>query len=49
MKLVIFATPSGVGATTNTYLQAGDEVEVDVEGLGVLRNPVHAAEQTKDQ
>jgi 2-keto-4-pentenoate hydratase/2-oxohepta-3-ene-1,7-dioic acid hydratase in catechol pathway len=40
--VIATGTPSGVGATTNTYLQAGDVVEVEVEGLGVLRNPVCA-------
>jgi len=32
-------TPSGVGP-----LAANDVVEVSVEGIGVLRNPVHAAQ-----
>ncbi len=36
---VIFTgTPAGVGA-----LQDGDQVEVDIEGLGVLKNPVKSA------
>jgi 2-keto-4-pentenoate hydratase/2-oxohepta-3-ene-1,7-dioic acid hydratase in catechol pathway len=38
--VIATGTPSGVGATTGTYLRAGDVVEVEVEGLGVLRNPV---------
>jgi len=33
--LVFTGTPSGVGA-----LQDGNEVVVEIEGLGVLRNPV---------
>jgi 2-keto-4-pentenoate hydratase/2-oxohepta-3-ene-1,7-dioic acid hydratase in catechol pathway len=33
--VVITGTPSGVGP-----LAAGDVVEVEVEGVGVLRNPV---------
>ena len=33
--LILTGTPSGVGP-----LQAGDEVEVEVEGIGVLRNAV---------
>ena len=33
--LVSTGTPSGVGA-----LRHGDEVEVEIEGIGVLRNPV---------
>ena len=36
--LIATGTPSGVGP-----LVAGDTVEVRVEGVGVLRNPVHAA------
>lgn len=40
--VIATGTPSGVGATTNTFLRAGDVVEVEVEGLGVLRNPVAA-------
>jgi 2-keto-4-pentenoate hydratase/2-oxohepta-3-ene-1,7-dioic acid hydratase in catechol pathway len=36
--LIATGTPSGVGP-----LVAGDTVEVRVEGIGVLRNPVHAA------
>jgi 2-keto-4-pentenoate hydratase/2-oxohepta-3-ene-1,7-dioic acid hydratase in catechol pathway len=33
-------TPGGVGATTATYLKAGDEVVAEIEGLGRLTNPV---------
>jgi 2-keto-4-pentenoate hydratase/2-oxohepta-3-ene-1,7-dioic acid hydratase in catechol pathway len=36
--LIATGTPSGVGP-----LAAGDTVEVRVEGVGVLRNPVHSA------
>jgi 2-keto-4-pentenoate hydratase/2-oxohepta-3-ene-1,7-dioic acid hydratase in catechol pathway len=35
--LIFTGTPSGVGP-----LKAGDEVVVEIEGLGVLRNPVRA-------
>jgi 2-keto-4-pentenoate hydratase/2-oxohepta-3-ene-1,7-dioic acid hydratase in catechol pathway len=38
--VIATGTPSGVGATTQTYLKAGDVVEVEVSGLGVLRNQV---------
>ncbi len=38
--VIATGTPSGVGATTGTYLQPGDVVEVEVTGLGILRNPV---------
>jgi 2-keto-4-pentenoate hydratase/2-oxohepta-3-ene-1,7-dioic acid hydratase in catechol pathway len=37
--LIATGTPAGVGPLT-----AGDTVEVSVAGVGVLRNPVHAAE-----
>ncbi|MGI8916620.1 MAG: fumarylacetoacetate hydrolase family protein [Chloroflexota bacterium] len=40
--IIATGTPSGVGATTNSYLQVGDEVEVEVAGLGILRNLVCA-------
>jgi 2-keto-4-pentenoate hydratase/2-oxohepta-3-ene-1,7-dioic acid hydratase in catechol pathway len=42
--LVLTGTPAGVGAfrTPPTYLAPGDVVEVEVEGIGVLRNPVAA-------
>jgi 2-keto-4-pentenoate hydratase/2-oxohepta-3-ene-1,7-dioic acid hydratase in catechol pathway len=42
---VIFTgTPSGVGVARKppVYLQPGDEVEVEIERIGVLRNPVVA-------
>jgi len=32
-------TPSGVGP-----MKDGDIVEIEVEGIGVLRNPVHSDE-----
>jgi 2-keto-4-pentenoate hydratase/2-oxohepta-3-ene-1,7-dioic acid hydratase in catechol pathway len=40
--LIFTGTPSGVGFTRQppVYLKAGDLVEVEIEGLGVLRNPV---------
>jgi len=40
--LIATGTPSGVGATTGAFLQAGDVVEVEITGLGTLRNPVAA-------
>src|SRR5688572_16587264 len=35
-------TPSGVGYVRNPpiFLKAGDSVEIEIEGIGVLRNPV---------
>lgn len=42
--VIATGTPSGVGATTQTFLRAGDVVEVEITGLGVLRNAVVDAE-----
>ena len=38
--LIATGTPSGVGSTTGTFLNVGDVVEVEITGLGTLRNPV---------
>jgi 2-keto-4-pentenoate hydratase/2-oxohepta-3-ene-1,7-dioic acid hydratase in catechol pathway len=40
--IIFTGTPSGVGYTRQppVYLRAGDTVEVEIEGLGVLRNTV---------
>jgi 2-keto-4-pentenoate hydratase/2-oxohepta-3-ene-1,7-dioic acid hydratase in catechol pathway len=35
-------TPSGVGAGQNRFLQPGDVMEAEIEGIGRLRNPVVA-------
>jgi 2-keto-4-pentenoate hydratase/2-oxohepta-3-ene-1,7-dioic acid hydratase in catechol pathway len=35
-------TPSGVGATTGTYVKAGDLMEARIDKLGTLRTPVSA-------
>lgn len=42
--LIFTGTPSGVGAGRKppVYLKPGDVCEVDIEGVGVLRNPVVA-------
>jgi 2,4-didehydro-3-deoxy-L-rhamnonate hydrolase len=40
--IIATGTPAGVGSTTRTFLKDGDVVEVEIEGLGVLRNPVRA-------
>jgi 2-keto-4-pentenoate hydratase/2-oxohepta-3-ene-1,7-dioic acid hydratase in catechol pathway len=42
--LIFTGTPPGVGFARKppVFLKAGDVVEVDIEGLGVLRNPVVA-------
>ena len=40
--LIITGTPEGVGMGRKppVYLKAGDVVEVEIEGIGILRNPV---------
>ncbi len=45
--LIFTGTPPGVGFARKppVYLQPGDVAEVEIEGLGVLRNPVVAAPQ----
>lgn len=42
--LIFTGTPSGVGMARKppVFLQPGDEVEVEITGLGVLHNPVEA-------
>jgi acylpyruvate hydrolase len=43
--IIATGTPSGVGnsRTPRLFLHAGDVVEVEIEGLGILRNPVESA------
>lgn len=43
--VILTGTPSGVGAarTPPRFLKNGDVVEVEITGLGVLRNPVRSA------
>jgi len=43
--LILTGTPSGVGAARQppVFLHPGDEIEVEVQGIGVLANPVVAA------
>ena len=38
--LICMGTPGGVGATTETYLKAGDVVVARIDKLGTLENPV---------
>lgn len=42
--VIITGTPSGVGAyrTPPLWLKAGDTVEIEIEGIGTLSNPVTA-------
>lgn len=44
--IIATGTPSGVGQSRNPplFLKAGDVVEVEVESLGVLRNPIVGAD-----
>jgi len=41
--VIITGTPGGVGAARKppVYMQPGDVFEVEIEGMGVLSNPVH--------
>jgi 2-keto-4-pentenoate hydratase/2-oxohepta-3-ene-1,7-dioic acid hydratase in catechol pathway len=43
--IISTGTISGVGAASGTYLQPGDDVEIQITGLGSLRNPVKAAKK----
>ena len=40
--VIMTGTPSGVGVgrTPQRWLQPGDRVEVEIEGIGILSNPV---------
>jgi len=40
--IIATGTPAGVGASKARFLRDGDSVEVEVEGLGALVNPVRA-------
>jgi 2-keto-4-pentenoate hydratase/2-oxohepta-3-ene-1,7-dioic acid hydratase in catechol pathway len=42
--MIATGTPAGVGHAQNQFLRAGDVVEVEIEKLGLLRNPVVAEE-----
>lgn len=43
--VILTGTPSGVGAARKPplWMQPGDEVRVEIDGIGVLRNPVSAS------
>ena len=41
--LISTGTVAGVGATTGTFLKPGDRVEIEIDGIGVLRNRVAAS------
>jgi len=40
--IIATGTPAGVGVAQGRFLRAGDTVEVEIEGLGTLVNPIHA-------
>jgi 2-keto-4-pentenoate hydratase/2-oxohepta-3-ene-1,7-dioic acid hydratase in catechol pathway len=42
--VIVTGTPGGVGfkRVPPIFMRPGDEVEVEVSGIGVLRNPIHA-------
>jgi 2-keto-4-pentenoate hydratase/2-oxohepta-3-ene-1,7-dioic acid hydratase in catechol pathway len=44
-SVILTGTPSGVGAarTPPLWMQPGDEVRVEIDGIGVLRNPLTAS------
>ncbi|MDA0337702.1 MAG: fumarylacetoacetate hydrolase family protein [bacterium] len=41
--IISTGTVSGVGATTGTFLKAGDRVEIEISKIGVLKNNVAAS------
>jgi acylpyruvate hydrolase len=38
--IIATGTPAGIGAAQGRFLRDGDTVEVEIDGLGTLRNPV---------
>jgi acylpyruvate hydrolase len=40
--IIATGTPAGVGAAQGRFLRAGDTVEVEIDGLGTLINPVRS-------
>jgi 2-keto-4-pentenoate hydratase/2-oxohepta-3-ene-1,7-dioic acid hydratase in catechol pathway len=44
--VIVTGTPGGVGAgrTPPLWMQAGDTVEVEIDGIGTLSNPVQDEE-----
>ena len=49
--LIFTGTPPGVGAARKppVWLQPGDVAEVEIDGVGLLRNPVVSAGENSDQ
>jgi 2-keto-4-pentenoate hydratase/2-oxohepta-3-ene-1,7-dioic acid hydratase in catechol pathway len=48
--LILTGTPAGVGMGRKppVYLKPGDVVEVEIEGIGILHNPVIEEEPARD-
>ena len=44
--IIATGTPAGVGFVRNpqVFMKPGDVAEIEIEGIGVLRNPVAAAD-----
>jgi 2-keto-4-pentenoate hydratase/2-oxohepta-3-ene-1,7-dioic acid hydratase in catechol pathway len=40
--VIATGTPAGVGMAKGEFLKPGDQIKIEVEGLGVLVNPVVA-------
>lgn len=40
--MIMTGTPSGVGRTTGTFLKPGDRLEAEIDGIGLLGNPIVA-------
>ena len=40
--IIATGTPAGVGAAQGRFLRDGDTVEVEIDGLGTLVNPVRS-------
>ena len=38
--IIATGTPDGVGAATGNFLRAGDRIEAEVEGIGILASKV---------
>ena len=41
--IIATGTPAGVGGSRGVFLRPGDLVEVEIEGIGTLTNPVAKA------
>jgi acylpyruvate hydrolase len=44
--VILTGTPAGIGCNRNpqVFLQAGDQISVQIDGIGTLTNPVVAEE-----